>query len=73
MVPRRPKKLLNGSESQQPRKAEPIYGAALIKPTRNVSRVEDEPIPKYLGNVRFAPLEPAFNVSLALTHSVRYG
>jgi hypothetical protein len=44
IVPRRPKNPFKGSETQHPKKAEPMYGAALIRPTRKVSLVELDPI-----------------------------
>ncbi len=39
IVPRRPKNLFRGSDAQQPRKADPRYGAALIRPMMNAPRV----------------------------------
>lgn len=37
IVPRRPKRELRGSDNQQPKKAVPMYGAALTRPTRSLS------------------------------------
>lgn len=39
IVPRRPRNLFRGSDAQQPRKADPKYGAALIKPMMNAPRI----------------------------------
>jgi hypothetical protein len=55
--------LLIGSENQQPKNADPIYGPALISPTRKESRVVPFPIPKYSGKLRFAPFEPSHILS----------
>lgn len=37
IVPRRPKRELRGSDNQQPKKAVPMYGAALTRPTISLS------------------------------------
>ena len=58
IAPRLPKYLFRGSDTQQPRNADPMYGAEFIKPTRNESWVDMLPIWKTSGNDKFAPLEP---------------
>jgi hypothetical protein len=56
---------LRGSDAQQPRKADPRYGAALIKPMINAPPVVYLSRPKYCGNDKFAPLEPVGSQSTA--------
>jgi hypothetical protein len=62
MQPRRPKKLLRGSEHQQPKKAEAMYGPALIRPCnhwlRAASGLSLVGIPSAVGKDRLAPFEP---------------
>lgn len=67
IVPRRPSRSFAGSFNQQPRKAEPMYGAELTRPTSHslLGSYPGSPtasgMPNSIGNERLAPLDPVWS------------